>query len=64
MKAVSSLGTEPFGERKGDVRWTLDIGIPAGALWKSGLKSWDGLKASANNPDNKLLGGHHQKLIN
>ena len=48
VKAVSSLGSEPFSERKGDVRWTLDIGIPVEALWKSGLKSWDGLKAFAN----------------
>jgi hypothetical protein len=48
VKAVSSLGTEPFGERKGEVRWAMDIEIPVEALWKSGLKSWDGLKAEAN----------------
>ena len=48
VKAVSSLGKETFAERKGPVSWSLDIDIPVSALWHSGLKSWSGLKASAN----------------
>ena len=48
VKAVSSLGSATFAERKGNVRWTLDIEIPITALWNAGIKSWDGMKAKAN----------------
>ena len=48
VKAVSSLGSEPFAERQGPVSWTLDIEIPVEALWRSGLGTWAGMKARAN----------------
>jgi len=48
VAAVSSLGNEPFTEKIGETHWTLDIRIPASALWRSGIKSWKGLEARCN----------------
>lgn len=44
----SSLGSEPFAERRGDMRWSLTLKIPAGALFRHGLTGWSGLHARMN----------------
>lgn len=48
VKAEPSLGTEPFDERPSDGEWSLLVKIPVGALWRSGLDSFDHLHAMAN----------------
>ena len=48
VKAEASCGSVPFAERPSDGPWTLKLEIPAEALWRSGLKSFSGLKARAN----------------
>lgn len=44
----ATLGSEPFEEREGDNRWSLTLGIPAGALFAHKLKTWDGVQATMN----------------
>ena len=44
----ASLGGEPFEERRGDNRWTLEAEIPAGAFFAHDFGSLDGLRARAN----------------
>lgn len=43
-----SLGGEPFGERRGDNRWTLEAEIPAAAFFAHDFGTLDGLRARAN----------------
>jgi len=43
-----SLGRNPFTEISGDNNWSLILAIPATALFKQQLTSWDGVKAKAN----------------
>jgi len=47
VKAESSIGHQTFSERE-EGPWTLKITIPRKALWKSDVKTFDGLKARAN----------------
>lgn len=37
-----------FDERQGDNKWQMTLGIPAAALFKHRLESWDGVAARAN----------------
>ncbi len=39
---------EPFEEREGDNRWSMMLAIPATALFRHDLKSWDGVEARMN----------------
>lgn len=61
VRAESSIGTgcacrypepfrkpEPFAERPADGPWSLLVKIPAKALWRSNLKSFDQLESRAN----------------
>ncbi|MEL7588337.1 MAG: carbohydrate-binding family 9-like protein [Prolixibacteraceae bacterium] len=48
MKVKSSLGHEPFSERKGDFEWKLNIEIPINCFIYEDLKSFAGLRARAN----------------
>lgn len=48
IRAFSSLGTEPFGERCGRQEWRLTVTIPAGALFRHPTASWHGLHLRAN----------------
>ena len=41
-------GGEPFAERVGENRWSLDLAIPARALFRHELDSWSGLRARMN----------------
>lgn len=45
---LSSLGSEPFAERRGDNRWTLTIVIPVEAFFRHEIASLDGIEARAN----------------
>ncbi|SHG00090.1 Carbohydrate-binding family 9 [Mariniphaga anaerophila] len=44
----SSLGSAPFNDKSGDFEWEMMIRIPVEVFQYSNLKSFDGLKASAN----------------
>lgn len=48
IKIKSSLGTEPFAEKKGDFTWKLNVEIPINCFIYDHLKSLDGLRARAN----------------
>ncbi len=48
IKRWSSLGKMPFDTRIGEHRWSLTLIIPASALFKSNVKSLDGMEATAN----------------
>lgn len=48
ITAVSSLGTEPFGEKEGMHEWEMDINIPLTAFFKHSLDSLDGNSMKAN----------------
>lgn len=48
MKRYPSLGVEPFGKKQGDFSWNILVAIPAGAYWRSGLTTFEGVKARAN----------------
>ncbi len=44
----STLGDKPFEAKSGDFEWEMMIRIPVGSFAYSNLKSFDGLKATAN----------------
>lgn len=48
IKRWSSLGKETFDTRIGEQEWWLTLIIPASALFKSNVKSLDGLTAKGN----------------
>lgn len=48
IKRYPSLGTKPFGKKKGNYKWDLLVVIPVTAYWKSGIDSFKGVKARAN----------------
>lgn len=48
IKVKSSLGTEPFEEKKGDFTWKLNVEIPITCFIHDNLKSFEGLRARAN----------------
>lgn len=51
MKSISrysSLDNKPFDKRQGDFEWDMLLVIPVSAYWKSGLSSFDGIKARGN----------------
>lgn len=48
IRSYSSLGNETFDTKSGDFRWTLLSVIPVTAFWKSGLNSFNNVKARAN----------------
>ncbi|MDD4192736.1 MAG: carbohydrate-binding family 9-like protein [Mangrovibacterium sp.] len=48
MRVKSSLGTEPFEEKKGDIAWKLNVEIPITCFIHDNLKSFEGLRARAN----------------
>ncbi|MDU1889688.1 MAG: carbohydrate-binding family 9-like protein [Dysgonomonas sp.] len=43
-----SLGTDTFEKRQGDFRWNMLIVIPISVFWKSGLSSFQGIRARGN----------------
>ena len=47
IKVYPSLGTEPFAERPGKP-WSLEVCIPASALWLDGVQKWDSMKMRMN----------------
>jgi len=48
IRRTPSIGSEPFPEREGDNRWTMTLAIPATALFRHELKSWDGIEGHMN----------------
>lgn len=48
VKRYSSLGTEPFGKRRGDFKWNMLVVVPVSVYWQSGLKTFSGAKARGN----------------
>lgn len=48
IKRLSSLGTADFEEKKLDHPWELIVAIPATALFRHQLKSWQGVSARIN----------------
>ena len=48
IKRLPSLGTKNFDEKKGENKWELTVSLPATALFKHHLKTWDQVKASVN----------------
>ena len=48
IKTVPSMGFAPFASKEEDVRWTLDVIIPVGALFRHAISDFSGLKARAN----------------
>ncbi len=48
VKRFPSLGTEPFEVRKGEHSWSVIEIIPATALFRSGIESFDGKEMGAN----------------
>lgn len=48
VKRFPSLGTEPFELRKGEHSWSVIEIIPATALFRSGIESFDGKEMGAN----------------
>lgn len=45
---TSTLGTEPFDEKTGDFYWEIVVSIPIECFAYDSLKTFDGLKATAN----------------
>ena len=48
LASVKRFTTYPFGERKGDNRWSLTLAIPPQALFRHALTDWSGLEARMN----------------
>ncbi|WP_108822981.1 carbohydrate-binding family 9-like protein [Dysgonomonas sp. Marseille-P4361] len=48
IKRYPSLGTEPFGKKKGQFEWDLLLVVPLSAYWSSNLKSFHGIEAKGN----------------
>ncbi len=48
IRRIPSLEKVNFEERVGDNHWTLRLEIPATALFRHNLKSWDGVRARMN----------------
>ncbi|MBR1705701.1 MAG: hypothetical protein IJ721_02800 [Bacteroidales bacterium] len=48
VRTEPSLGHEPFGPVALDGPWTLKVAIPASALFKDGLRTWDGFTCRMN----------------
>jgi len=46
--ALSSIGPAPIEEKPLEGPWTLNIRIPAKALWADGLDSWSGHRMAIN----------------
>lgn len=48
IERCASLGAETFSERVGDNKWSITLKIPAQALFRHQLKSWQGVEARMN----------------
>ena len=48
IERTPSIGSEPFTELIGENKWTMTLKIPAGALFRHELKSWQGVEARMN----------------
>lgn len=48
IKRFPTLGTQNFDEQKGKNDWELTVAIPATALFRHGINTWTGAKATAN----------------
>ena len=48
IKRLPSLGETPFAEKSLGKPWELVVAIPASALFKHQINSWEGLKATIN----------------
>lgn len=48
VERISTLGREAFGIREGDNSWSLTMVLPTSICHQHDLKSWDGLKITAN----------------
>lgn len=45
---MPTLGSEPFEERTGDIRWRMTLAIPPAALFRHEAADWSGLEARMN----------------
>lgn len=48
IERTPSIGSEPFTELIGENKWTMTLKIPAIALFRHELKSWQGVEARMN----------------
>lgn len=48
IERTPSIGSEPFAELIGENKWTMTLKIPAAALFRHELKSWQGVEARMN----------------
>lgn len=48
IERTPSIGSEPFTELIGENKWTMTLKIPASALFRHELKSWQGVEARMN----------------
>jgi len=48
IKRYPSLGKIPIDKKQGNFKWDLLVVIPVNVYWKSGLASFEGVKAKAN----------------
>lgn len=48
IKRTPTLEAKPFSLREGECSWQLTIAIPASALYKHNLRTWDGLNCTMN----------------
>lgn len=48
IERTPSIGSEPFTELIGENKWTMTLKIPATALFRHELKSWQGVEARMN----------------
>lgn len=48
IERTPSIGSEPFAELIGENKWTMTLKIPASALFRHKLKSWQGVEARMN----------------
>ena len=48
IERTPSIGSEPFTELIGENKWTMTLKIPAAALFRHELKSWQGVEARMN----------------
>ncbi len=48
IERTPSIGSEPFAELIGENKWTMTLKIPASALFRHELKSWQGVEARMN----------------
>lgn len=48
IKRFPTIGTDNFDEKKGQNEWELTVALPITAMFRHHLKTWAGVKATAN----------------